>query len=124
MVVSSEFKELTDTIDARRMGSSCAPNFVHSMDASHLMKAVNYSVNAKIHSIAVIHDSFGTHAGNMHIFKPLLNNSFVDMYQEHDVITEFKEYNEERLMMEIDVELPAKGNLDLEEVRNSTYLFG
>ncbi len=56
--------------------------------------------------------------------RSLLLGSFVDMYQENDVITQFKEYNEERLMIEIEVEVPAKGDLDLEEVRKSPYCFG
>ncbi|CAM0028671.1 RNA polymerase [Vibrio phage D530] len=116
-------KEETNVIDVRRMGSSCAPNFVHSMDASHLMLAVCYFNNEKIGSIAVIHDSFGTHAGRTEELRTLLINSFVDMYLEHDVITAFKEYNEERLMIEIEVVVPAKGDLDLEEVRNSPYCF-
>lgn len=116
-------KELTSKIDVRRMGSSCAPNFVHSMDASHVTLAVNYFEDADIASIAVIHDSFGTHAGKTEKMRGLLLGSFVDMYTEHDVITDFKEYNEERLMIEIDVPVPPKGDLDLEEVRNSLYCF-
>ena len=77
-----------------------------------------------IKSIAVIHDSFGTHACNTQKARGLLNGSFVDMYVENDVIADFKTYNEERLMTEIDVELPERGSLDLEQVRNSPYLFG
>ena len=117
-------KEDTNKIDARRMGSSCAPNFVHSMDASHLIRATNYYLRNGIKSIAVIHDSFGTHACNTQKARGLLNGSFVDMYVENDVIADFKTYNEERLMTEIDVELPERGSLDLEQVRNSPYLFG
>ncbi|AHN84679.1 RNA polymerase (endogenous virus) [Gutovirus Vc1] len=116
-------KEITDKIDARRMGSSCAPNFVHSMDASHLLLATTYFSRAGIKAIAVIHDSFGTHAGKTEELRSLLINSFVDMYLEHDVITNFKEENEERLMIEIDVEIPEQGDLDLEEVRLSPYCF-
>ncbi|QZI86108.1 DNA-directed RNA polymerase [Vibrio phage 15E36.1] len=115
--------EVSDKIDVRRMGSSCAPNFVHSMDACHLLSATNYFVDAGISSIAVIHDSFGTHAGKTEVLRQQLLGSFVDMYQQNDVITDFKEYNEERLMIEIDVEVPQKGDLDLEEVRNSPYCF-
>ena len=117
-------KEDTKTIDVRRMGSSCAPNFVHSMDASHLIKSVNAFTNVDIESIAVIHDSFGTHAGNTAALRVQLSGAFVDMYQENDVITQFKEENEERLMVEIDVEMPTRGSLDLEEVRDSLYCFG
>lgn len=116
-------KEDTNVIDLRRMQSSCAPNFVHSMDASHLITAVCYYRRADIKSIAVIHDSFGTHAGKTSLLRKLTSGSFVDMYIEHDVIEEFKLYNEERLMIAIETEEPPKGTLDLEEVRESLYAF-
>lgn len=117
-------KEDTKKIDVRRMGSSCAPNFVHSMDASHLIKSTCSFDNVNIKDIAVIHDSFGTHAGRTEELRAKLSGAFVDMYQENDVITNFKEENEERLMIEIDVEIPNIGTLDLEEVRDSLYCFG
>lgn len=116
-------KEETDTICVRGMQSSCAPNFVHSMDASHLMLAVTYYKEAGINSIACIHDSFGTHAGKTELLRNRTSNSFVDLYQEFDVIKDFKEYNEEQLLIEIDVPLPERGTLDLEEVRESPYCF-
>ena len=117
-------KEDLKTIDIRRMGSSCAPNFVHSMDGSHLVLATCSFDDSGIKSIALIHDSFGTHAGNTELLRSLLVNSFVDMYRDNDVITKFKEENEERLMIEIDVEMPTIGNLDLEVIRGSKYCFG
>lgn len=126
MLGGCKFRVKVDTkvIDVRRMGSSCAPNFVHSMDASHLIKAACAFNDNEITSLAFIHDSFGTHAGKTAKLRKLLSGAFVDMYQQNDVITNFKEENEERLMMEIDVEMPELGHLELEEVRNSLYCFG
>lgn len=116
-------KEETNTIDKRRMASSAAPNFVHSMDASHLTLAVVAFKRAGLNSIAVIHDSFGTHACDTELLRSLLSGSFVDMYIEFDVIAQFKEHNEQLLMTELDVELPESGTLNLEEVRTSPYCF-
>ncbi|QBJ01030.1 DNA-directed RNA polymerase [Aeromonas phage MJG] len=116
-------KTPTKEINVNRMKSSAAPNFVHSMDASHLVLAVCAFNDNGINSIAVIHDSFGTHAGNTEMLRRLLIDSFVDMYQEHDVIADFYDMQCERLVEDLGIELPAKGTLDLELVRTSKYIF-
>lgn len=116
--------EQTSIIDVVRMQSSCAPNFVHTMDASHLILSVCYFDIAKINSIAVIHDSFGTHACDTEELRYLLRRSFVDMYLSYDVIQHVKDFNEEVHMMEFDVEVPEKGNLVLEDIMDSKYTFG
>ena len=116
-------KEETTKINVRKMKSSAAPNFIHSMDASHLIKAVNAFKLAGINSIAVIHDSFGTYAAQTPILRKALVDSFVDMYLEHDVLTDFKEYNEGLICAEIDVDVPQTMGLDLEDVRKSLYAF-
>lgn len=115
--------EQTNKIDKRKMQSSAAPNFVHSMDASHLTLAVCAFEDAGITAIAVIHDSFGTHAGNTEKLRALLSGSFVTMYLENDVVAQFKEFNEEYSLIVIETELPATGTLDLEEVLKSLYCF-
>lgn len=116
-------REDTKEIDSRAMQSSAAPNFVHSMDASHLTLATVAYKRAGINSIAVIHDSFGAHAGRTTEARKLLINSFVDMYLEHDVLEELMYSVEAVIGKDLELELPEMGNLDLEEVRNSEYGF-
>jgi len=116
-------KDETNKINVRKMKSSAAPNFIHSMDASHLIKAINAFKAVGINSIAVIHDSFGTYAAQTPALRKALVDSFVDMYLEHDVLTDFKEYNEGLICAEIEVDTPAPGDLDLEDVRRSVYAF-
>lgn len=114
----------TEKINFHRMVNSCAPNFVHSMDASHLTKATNAFKDAGIDSIAVIHDSFGTHAGNTDSLRNLLRASMVDMYTEHDVIRSFLEEVEAKTLLDLShIEVPAAGCLDLQEINQSTYAF-
>lgn len=116
-------KEELPELNVRKMKTASAPNFIHSLDASHLIMAVNRFQYEGIESIAVIHDSFGTHAGNTETLRRCLLDSFVDMYQSNDVLREFKEYNEGRILALIEVEIPETMNLDLEEVRQSIYCF-
>ena len=116
--------ERTDKINFHRMVNSCAPNFVHSMDASHLVKATNYFAQSGISSIAVIHDSFGTHAGNTEKLRKHLRASMVDMYTEHDVIRNFLEEVESKTLLDLShIQIPEAGSLDLQEINQSTYAF-
>jgi DNA-directed RNA polymerase len=117
-------KQETTKYKVAKMKSSSAPNFIHSCDASHLVKAVNAIKARGLHSIAVIHDSFGSHACDTEVVRECLNNTFVDMYINNDVLTQYKEHNEAIICDEIDVDVPEPMGLDLELVRESTYLFG
>lgn len=119
-VVSTKSKD----IDYHRMINSCAPNFVHSMDASHLTLATNYFADAGIKDIAVIHDSFGTHAGNTSLLRERLRASMVDMYTEHDVIGQFLDETENKLMTAFEhIQVPPRGKLQLDSINQSTYAF-
>lgn len=117
-------KEELLTYNVRKMKSGSAPNFIHMCDASHLIKVVNAAKDQGINSIAVIHDSFGTHACDTPVLRKALVDTFVDMYTENDVLEDFIEHNEALHCMEINVPLPSKGDLDIEEVRKSKYCFG
>lgn len=114
----------TKDIDYHRMVNSCAPNFVHSMDASHLTLAVNRFFTEGLQSVAVIHDSFGTHAANTGKLRELLSGSLVDMYESHDVIKGFLSEVEGELLEPLeDVVPPSPGKLELRQVCESAYAF-
>lgn len=117
-------QEKTDKINYHRMVNSCAPNFVHSLDASHLTKATNSFVDGGISSIAVIHDSFGTHAGNTDKLRESLRASMVQMYSEHDVIGKFLVEVESKTLLDLShIEIPMAGNLNLADINQSIYAF-
>lgn len=115
--------EPTDKIDIVSMKSACSPNFVHSMDASHLTLAVCGFKDAGLDDVSVIHDSFGTYAGDTGKLRRILLDTFVDMYQNNDVLEQFQAYNEDRMCEQMKAELPPSLGLDLEQVRSSTYAF-
>jgi len=113
-------------IDAAKQASGIAPNFIHSMDASHLQLTVNACARHGVHSFAMIHDSFGCHAGFAHVMFEQVRQVLVDTYEEHDVIAEFFEEFAEQLhesQLEKMPALPSKGNLDIREILKSLYTF-
>lgn len=125
-VVKLSLQEEKNTIDKRRMQNAISPNFVHSMDATHLVMSVCYALDNGIHSFAMIHDSFGCHAADTNMLAACLREAFVDLYSDLDVLDDFRQQIE-RQVDEADVSkipaLPPKGSLDLELVRESDFFF-
>ena len=61
--------------------SSVAPNFVHSLDATHLMMVVNRLTEEKVTtSYAMIHDSFGVHACDVDELQYVIRDEFTKLY--------------------------------------------
>ncbi len=110
-------------IDSRKSASSISPNKVHSLDASRLMWLVGNRRREGITNVALIRDSFGTHACDTPRFAGIIRESFVVLYQD-DVFGRFKEELESQLPDdELLDPLPEKGNLDPELVLESHYAF-
>ena len=119
--VASELPE----IDERRQAQGISPNYVHSMDASHLMLTVCECVDAGIQDFAMIHDSFGTHAANAGAMGALLRDAFVRQYSE-EALDQFFDDVRSQLSPELREDLPCmpgKGSLDIEQVHESEYFF-
>lgn len=118
----------TDKIDSRRQASGIAPNYVHSLDSSHLMRTAVLARLNGIDALAVIHDSFGAHACDTDVLHAVIREAFVEQYTP-DVLARFKDEVVEQLeqaapeLVEEIPALPGFGSLDLSAVRESDYLF-
>lgn len=109
----------TTKLDAKDMALSVAPNFVHSLDATHLRMAVLNGLGVGITSYAMIHDSFGVHAAHMPTFiDNCVKPSFISMYIHSDPLSELHE----ALPFEHDLP-PIKGELDINGVSDSEFFF-
>jgi DNA-directed RNA polymerase len=113
-------------INKEKAAAGVSPNFVHALDAAHLMLTANACAREGITSIATVHDSFGCLAPRAKRFNQIIREQFVEMYTKHDVLAEvlgqakhdLTEYNWNRLP-----ELPERGSLDLEGVKNAQFAF-
>jgi len=115
----------SDKLDRRRQALGISPNFIHSQDASHLMLTVNVARHNGIAGFAMIHDSYGTHAGRCDTLAASLRQAFVNQYS-GDVLGDFKRELEAQLPPEVAAELPPlppMGTLDLQLVLSSEYFF-
>jgi len=110
-----------------KQANSISPNFVHSFDAAALQKTVFDCVSQGIHSFAMIHDSYGTHAADAPLLAKTLRETFVSMFGHTDQLKIFEEnllkQNCDGLIAEDLPSRPSFGNLDVEEVKNSLFFF-
>lgn len=115
----------SNKIDKRKQAQGISPNFVHSLDAAHLMRTVSMCVEHGIEDFAMVHDSYGTHAGNAALLRRCLQQAFVDQYSSN-VLEDLRE----QLMAQVPEKVRAKfppvpplGDLDLTAVLQSEYFF-
>ncbi len=116
----------TGKLDKNRQANGISPNFVHSIDASHLMITLHVAKQLDIHSFAMVHDSYGTHAADAEEMWGALRTAFVEMYSQMDVLEEFRNYLLEVLPEHRHKEIepiPTKGNLVLDHVLESSFFF-
>ena len=113
-------------INVRRQAQACPPNFVHSLDAAHLMKSVNRCLANGVDSFAMIHDSFGTHAGgSTEIMWKALREEFLEMYS-GNILEEFYQDLLLRVPPEVMEDIPPpplQGDADLTAVLHSDFFF-
>lgn len=100
-----------------------APNFVHSMDACHLMLTCNRAVEYGVTDFAFIHDDYGTHAADTDTLHQAIREAFVELYGNSDPLIDFKIFNEDNAGVVLS-DPPSRGSLKLSQVLESDYFFG
>ncbi len=101
-----------------------APNFVHSLDASAMIRTVNAAWDAGIEDFAMVHDSYGTLPTDVENLGEVTREEFIRLYTDHDPIAEFlaaceAQHDGGQLLPEP----PERGDLDLNGIRDSMYFF-
>lgn len=115
----------TPKVDTRKMALGIAPNFVHSLDASHCMLTILKCREQGIESFSMIHDSYGTHAADVSRLAVVLRETFIEMYS-RDILKAFRDEVAAQLPPDLASSLPAlppQGTLDLDVIRMSRYFF-
>lgn len=109
-------------VDKIKQKMGFPPNFVHSLDATHMMLVAESCQREGI-TFAGVHDSFWTHASDAHKLNPIIREAFVDLHG-RPLLEEL--YTDMHLHLGGQAELPPlpkQGSLDLSLVRESTYIF-
>jgi DNA-directed RNA polymerase len=114
----------TDKVDSRRQASGIAPNFVHSCDAAALMMTVVQAKAEGVESFAMIHDSYGTLAGDCETLSRCCRSAFARLYTHQDVLGGL--YRDLAALWDDPSKCPpppSPGELDVSHVLASRYFF-
>jgi DNA-directed RNA polymerase len=125
-VIKLMIREELPEISKRRQEQGVSPNFVHSCDGTALRQYVVTGLANGINTFAMVHDSFGSLAADYETMQACLRHAFVDLYKDNDVLEQLRTNILPILSAERVVDLPpvpAKGSLDLEQVKNSDFFF-
>ena len=107
-----------------RARNGIAPNYVHSLDSSHMVMCINTGALEGLTAMHLIHDDFGVHAADTERWWQIIRDVFVWMYTRKDWLLAWK-HEIEALHEGLELpEPPSTGDLDIKEVRNSQYFFG
>ena len=122
-IIKLSVSNLTEEIDRRKTQQSICPNFIHSLDASVLQLSVNKASELGIDNFSLIHDSFGVVAPDADKMAQALREAFCEIYSQ-DVLAnwamEMKQILSDKNKKKFPP-IPAKGQLDLDEVKKSVF---
>ena len=114
--IKHTIKIKTDIPDVRGYMCGISPNYVHSMDASHMALIVDEWDGA----FGAVHDSFSTHSCDVEELLQLTKQKFVEMY---DVENFFDKIRQDITGGTDGIEQPKRGTLEVSGVYDSDYFF-
>ncbi|KAJ0260366.1 DNA-directed RNA polymerase 3 [Hirschfeldia incana] len=110
-----------NTVDVRKQRTAFPPNFVHSLDGTHMMMTAVACREAGL-NFAGVHDSYWTHACDVDTMNRILREKFVELYSSpilEDLLQSFQESYPTLVFPPV----PKRGDFDLKEVLESHYFF-
>jgi len=119
-VVLADGEEDTPVYVARQT-SAFPPNYIHSLDSTHMMLTAR-ACNAAGIQFASVHDSYWTHAATVGTMSRLLREEFVDLHSQ-PLLTHLREQFSVHHPSAEFPDCPTRGDLDLKQVVNSPYFF-
>ena len=118
--------EATDEVDSRAQANGISPNFIHSMDATHLQRVVAKEKELGNDNFMMIHDSFGTDAAHAGELYRTIRSEFVNLYEGNNYLANFLD-NVKHLIPEEELDnvpaIPTFGKLNLKDVLKSDFCF-
>ncbi len=136
-----------DPVDVNKQISAFPPNFVHSLDASHMFMTAEACFHARI-TFASVHDCFWTHAATVDDMSVKIREQFVELYSQpvlENLRADFiKHYGQYKVPIKIPMasqkseektkyiarwrniripDVPVQGNFDITNVLQSQYFF-
>jgi len=110
-------------VNAQRQRSAFPPNYIHSLDSSHMMLTALECQERNI-TYASVHDSYWTHASTVDDMSVILREQFVRLHGKPLLQILLNEW---RIRYPYVVDslppIPTRGDFDIHQVRYSRYFF-
>lgn len=113
----------TDELNKRAQRAGVSPNFVHGVDASHMVYVINDLYARGVRNFWMIHDSFGAPLAQCEQVFDSTREQFARLMS-RDLLAEWTEQVTAVLSLDQKSKLPSLpeyGTLDLEQVKESIY---
>ncbi|OIV97230.1 hypothetical protein TanjilG_27213 [Lupinus angustifolius] len=110
-----------NAISVKKQRSAFPPNFVHSLDSSHMMMTALACSDAGLR-FAGVHDSYWTHACDVDKMNRILRENFVELYN-MPILENLLEGFQTTYPGLAFPPLPKRGDFDLQKVLESPYFF-
>lgn len=108
-------------VNKNKQNTAFPPNYVHSIDATHMMytaiKCREYGI-----PFAAVHDSYWCHPCNVDTMGRILREEFVKLHSE-PLLENLQVNFSERYPHSKFPEVPERGSFNLEQVKDSPYFF-
>eukprot|EP00173_Palmaria_palmata_P005218 Plantae.Rhodophyta-Palmaria_palmata.ctg8798.p1 GENE.Plantae.Rhodophyta-Palmaria_palmata.ctg8798~~Plantae.Rhodophyta-Palmaria_palmata.ctg8798.p1 ORF type:complete len:346 (+),score=55.96 Plantae.Rhodophyta-Palmaria_palmata.ctg8798:118-1038(+) len=108
-------------VASQQQTTAFSPNYVHSVDSSHMLMTAVACHGAGI-QFASVHDSFWAHASNIDEMNRLLREKFLELHS-RELLVELRDSIHLRHPNLKLPDLPVRGDLELERVLESPYFF-
>ncbi len=121
--ISAYFDDEDVPIAIGKQCKALAPNYIHSLDASHMLMTAQACHAAGI-TFAAIHDAYCTHAADCTRLGRILRQQFIQLHTPpllEQLVRSFRgRYRDDRIKFE---NPPPRGDYDLNQVMESRYFF-
>lgn len=118
-----EFKVYTDEIDKKGHQNGFSPNYIHSLDATHLIMTINGLKKENIYDIVTVHDSFATHANDVSVMSKVLRESFMSLHHKRPLLELRAFFEKEFALKEKKIPYVDQEDFKLEKIMKSEYFF-
>ena len=108
-------------VNKQKQNTAFPPNFVHSIDSTHMMFTALECEKEGI-TFAGVHDSYWTHAADVERMGSILRRQFINLHGS-PLIADLNENFVSRYPHHKFPRIPKQGDFALEEVQDSTYFF-
>jgi DNA-directed RNA polymerase len=109
------------TIDKTQVNLAISPNYIHSLDASHMWMTTVRCMNAGMEDFSMVHDSFGCYAPMIPMLKQFTKEEFYEMHK-----TPLLETLKGEVEKQIGITLPTPpegGCFNVSSVLEADYIF-